>query len=50
MALGGSYATTDTMNRCLSLVWWREYLGTWGGSYIAKPNIAEALFCYWWAA
>jgi hypothetical protein len=24
-----SYATTDTTNRCLSLVWWRECLARW---------------------
>ena len=24
-----SYATTDTRNRCLSLVWWRECLARW---------------------
>ncbi len=24
-----SYATTDTMNPCLSLVWWRECLARW---------------------
>jgi len=27
-----SYATTDTTNRCLSLVWWRECLARCGGS------------------
>ena len=26
-----SYATTDTTNRCLSLVWWREPLARWRG-------------------
>jgi hypothetical protein len=39
-----SYATTDTTNRCLSLVWWRECLARRREvRYIAKPTIAGAL-------
>ncbi len=34
-----SYAITDTTNRCLSFVWWRECSARWAEvRYIAKPH------------
>src|SRR5712671_1904031 len=37
-----SYATTDTMDRCLSLIWWRECSARWRRFANAKPTYRVA--------
>src|SRR6266567_3460909 len=37
-----SYATTDTTDRCLSLIWWRECSARWRTFANAKPTYRVA--------
>src|SRR5207237_4847908 len=39
---GESYATTDMMNRCLSLVWWRERLARWRRFATSRKSLPAA--------